>query len=95
MANMFEMLRLLIVIGGVLMLAFIVLLSMPQSRLREIVMPFVGWGVAALSVAYIFLPFDIMPEMLLGPAGLLDDAVALAVAFGSASAARNARKQID
>jgi uncharacterized membrane protein YkvA (DUF1232 family) len=92
MTGIFDTLRLLIVCGSWLLIAFLVLLAMPQSRLREVVMPFVGWGVSALSVAYILMPVDVMPEAFFGPAGLIDDAVALAVAIGSGMAASNAHK---
>lgn len=94
MSNMLDTLKLLINVGGMLMFAFLVLLSMPQSRLRDIVMPFVGWAVTALSVAYIALPMDFMPEMVFGPFGLIDDALALAVAIGSAKAALTAQKHL-
>ena len=85
MSDLFSTLRLLIQAGVLLFVVFLVLLALPQSRLREIVMPFVGWGVAALSAAYIVLPIDIVPEAVLGPFGLIDDLLALGVAIGSAT----------
>jgi uncharacterized membrane protein YkvA (DUF1232 family) len=86
-----QTLEVLIHWGGILALAFLVLLAMPQSRLREIVLPFVGWAVAALSVAYIISPIDVVPDFLVG-IGWVDDLVALAVAIGSAVTAINAGK---
>jgi uncharacterized membrane protein YkvA (DUF1232 family) len=86
-----QTLNLLIQWGGMLMLAFLVLLAMPQSRLREIVMPFVGWAVCALSVAYVVSPIDLVPDFFVG-VGWVDDLVALAVAITSGMAAINAGK---
>ena len=52
-----------------------------------------GGAIAALSVAYIVSPLDVMPEIFLGPVGLVDDLAALAVAIASAAAAMNAGKK--
>ena len=92
MAEIFTTVRPVAAIGGVLLLAFLVLLAMPQSRLREIVLPFVGWAVCALSVAFIAMPLDLVPDFI--PfVGWTDDLVALAVAIGSAVTAINAGKE--
>lgn len=79
---MFESLRLAMFCGTVLVLAFIVLLALPQSKLREIVLPFVGWAVAALSVAYAASPLDVLPDFI-PVIGWVDDLVALIVGIGS------------
>ena len=92
MSELFSTIRLIAALGGVLLLAFMILLALPQSRLKEMVMPFVHWGVAALSVAYVVSPIDIMPEIVLGPFGLVDDLAAVAVAIGSVMTALNANK---
>ena len=92
MSEIFATIRLLLLIGGVLMLALLILLSLPNSRLKEIVMPFVLWSVTALSVAYIASPIDLVPEMFLGPIGVADDLVALVVAVTSARSAMTAGK---
>jgi uncharacterized membrane protein YkvA (DUF1232 family) len=89
---MFELLRMAVLCGTALMIAFLVLLAMPASRLREIVLPFVGWAVAELSAAYVFMPFDFVPEAFLGPVGLVDDLMALTLAIASACTAMNAAK---
>ena len=81
---MIDLLSKLLNCGTLLLIALLILLALPQSRLREIVLPFVGWAVAALSAAYVILPFDLVPEALLGPFGLIDDLVAVAVAIASA-----------
>ena len=84
MSDLFATVRLVLMIGGGLVLAFLILLSMPQSRLRQIVQPIVGFAISALSAAYILSPVDAIPELVLGPFGLADDAVALAVGVASA-----------
>lgn len=93
MTEIFSTIRLMAVLGGVLVLALLILLSLPQSRLKEIVQPFVGWAIAALSVAYIVSPLDVLPEIVLGPFGLVDDLAAVAVGIASAMSAMNAGKK--
>lgn len=86
-----QTINLLINWGGGLMLAFLVLLALPQSKLKEVVMPFVGWAVAALSVGYIISPIDIFPDFV-PVLGWGDDLVALAVGIGAICTAINAGK---
>ena len=75
-----------------LLLALLVLLSLPQSKLKEIVLPFVGWAIAALSVAYIVSPLDVLPDFI-PIIGWADDLAALAVGIASALSAMNAGKK--
>jgi uncharacterized membrane protein YkvA (DUF1232 family) len=89
---MFDLFSKLLTCGTVLTLAFLVLLALPQSKLRDLIMPFVGWSVAALSATYCVMPIDLFPEAFLGPFGYADDLIALVVAIGSASAAIDAGK---
>ncbi len=46
---MFETIRMILICGTLLVGGFMVLVAMPQSKMREILMPIVGWAVAALS----------------------------------------------
>jgi uncharacterized membrane protein YkvA (DUF1232 family) len=92
MTEIFATIRLIAVLVVVLLLGFGVLLALPHSKLKELVQPFVGWAIAALSVAYIASPLDVMPEIFLGPFGLVDDLAALAVGIASAVAAMKAGK---
>lgn len=41
----------------------------------------VKWGLVAALALYVVFPFDLMPEALLGPLGLVDDLVAAGLAF--------------
>jgi uncharacterized membrane protein YkvA (DUF1232 family) len=68
-----------------------VLLSLPQSKLREFLMPVVGWCVAIFCGIYCISPIDIVPEALLGPFGLIDDLGALVAGIAAARAAMNAK----
>lgn len=90
---MFETIRTLILCGTLLAVAFLVLVSLPQSRLRDLLMPFVGWGVAALSVAYVIMPIDVLPDVI-PVVGWFDDLGAIALAIGSAGAAMTAAKNL-
>lgn len=81
---MLELLRLLVVVGGLLALTFMILLALPQCRLREMLMPFVAWGFVALCGAYAISPVDVLPEILLGPFGLVDDLAAVVLGVGTA-----------
>ena len=76
---MFELLNTLVTMGTLVVITFLVLLALPQCRLREIVMPFVKIGIVALCGAYVLSPIDIMPEIVMGPFGCVDD---LAAAVG-------------
>ena len=92
MNEIFSTIRLMAVLGGVLVLALLILLSLPQSKLKEIVQPFVGWAIAALSVAYIVSPLDVLPDFI-PVVGWADDLAALAVGIASAMSAMNAGKK--
>ena len=92
MTEIFATVRLLLSIGGILVLALLVLLAMPASRLCELVLPFVGWGGTALSALYIVSPIDVLPDVI-PVIGWADDLVALCVAVASAMTAMNAGKE--
>ena len=89
---MLELLRLLVIVGGVLLVTFMVLLALPQCKLREMLMPFVAWGFVVLCAAYAISPVDILPEIALGPFGLIDDAGALVAGIWAARSAMKAHR---
>ena len=91
MSEIFSTIRLMAVLAGGLVLALLILLSLPQSKLKEIVQPFVGWAIAALSVGLILSPIDPIPDVI-PVLGWCDDLVALVVAIASAKAAIDAGK---
>ena len=90
---MLELLRTMVLTGGVIVVTFLILLALPQCKLRDMLMPFVAWGFVALCAAYVISPVDAMPEIVLGPFGAVDDFMALVAGVGTAAAAINARKR--
>jgi uncharacterized membrane protein YkvA (DUF1232 family) len=90
---MLEILKLLVLGGTALMLTFLILLALPQCRLREIVMPFVSWGFVALCTAYALSPIDVLPEVFLGPFGLIDDVGAVIAAVLTAQSAIRTQRE--
>lgn len=87
MSNFFEIVRLLVVCGTLLCGAFLVLLAMPNSKLRQVLMPVFGWAFAAFCAFYAISPIDLAPEALLGPFGLIDDVGAVIAGIAAAKAA--------
>ena len=88
---MFEMIKLMMLCGTVVVIEFVVLLAMPKSELRSVLMPIVGWAMAIFCGFYAISPIDIMPEAVLGPFGLIDDIGAVIVGISSAKAAMKAK----
>ena len=86
MTEIFSTIRLMAMIGGGLLFALLILLSLPHSRLKEIVQPIIGYTLAGLSVAYAISPLDGIPDVI--PfVGWADDVVVLVVGVASAIAA--------
>lgn len=92
MSSFFGTIQLMLFCGTALTVTFGVLLSMPNSKLREFLMPIVGWGVAIFCGIYCISPIDIVPEALLGPFGLIDDIGAVVGGIAAARAAIAATK---
>ena len=90
---MMHLLEVLMIVGGLVVITFLVLLSLPQCKLREILMPFVAWAFVALCAAYAISPVDALPEIILGPFGLFDDLIAAAAGVSTAMATIRASKQ--
>src|SRR5271169_4148820 len=90
---MFELLRMMVVMSGVIVITFMILLALPQCKLRDMLMPFVAWGFVALCAAYAISPVDAFPEVIFGPFGLVDDLGAVVMGIGTAVATINAGKK--
>ncbi|HTU18823.1 MAG TPA: YkvA family protein [Gemmataceae bacterium] len=81
--------------GTLLVLAFLVLLSMPKSQLRFFLLEILGWTGAALAGLYVLCPIDVIPDFI-PVAGWLDDGGALIggiAAFIAAISARSDRQR--
>jgi len=53
-----------------------------EIRLSKIFSGMFGWIVAMFLLIYVISPIDFMPEAFFGPLGLMDDFVALLMAWG-------------
>ena len=93
MQSLLGMIQLLLLCGTVLTLAFVVLLSLPKSELRTFLMPIVGWAMAIFCGIYAISPVDVVPEVVLGPFGLIDDIGAVVAGIGAARMAMNAKNE--
>lgn len=79
--------------GTILVVTFAILLSLPESKLRDFLMPIIGWCVAIFCGIYCISPIDLVPEALLEPFGLVDDLGALVTGIAAARAAMNRTKE--
>lgn len=95
MGSFFGMIQTMLVCGTIVGLAVIVLLAMPECKLRAFLLPIVGWVVAILCGIYCISPIDIVPEALLGPFGLVDDLGSLVAGFAAARMAMTAGKEAE
>jgi uncharacterized membrane protein YkvA (DUF1232 family) len=83
-----------IVICATLLFAlFIVLLAMPNSRLRSAVLEILGWTVSAGSTVLLISPIDLIP--LFPVIGQIDDVGYIITAIGGALLAYRQRQQRD
>lgn len=81
---MLETIRVLIYVGGVLMLGYLLCLSLPQSKLREVLMPVIGFGLALFLGAYALSHVTNGTQAFLGPFRRLDDTQAVLLFMASA-----------
>lgn len=81
MESFFSLLSVMFVCATIFGIAFVIVLALPDCRMREVVKKAL---IAVACVVYILSPIDIIPEIVLGPIGLLDDGAALMAAITSA-----------
>lgn len=87
MAEFFSFLKFLIGCSSLLFLTFLVLLALPQSRLRTVGLEVAKYAVAACMVLLVPVPVDILPDAIPG-IGWLDDIGYLVAAVTAVSSAR-------
>lgn len=92
MSGLFEMLQYLMTCGMLVVVAFLITLALPQSKLRAFLMPIVGWAMAIFCAFYTISPVDILPEAMLGPFGLVDDLGAVVAGFSAARMAMSSQE---
>ncbi len=73
MSSFFQMIEVLAVCGVVLLLTLMVLVNLPQSPLRALLIQIFGWTFAAFCGVYVLSPMDVLPEAVMGPFGIPDD----------------------
>jgi uncharacterized membrane protein YkvA (DUF1232 family) len=88
---MLETIRTLIFAGCLVVVVFIVAVSLPQSKLRDFLMPIVGWCFALFCGAYVLMPIDAVPDYL-PVAGWVDDIGTAVAGIASARAAMRSGK---
>lgn len=82
----------MIICGTVLTLALLVLLSLPKSMLRNVLLEIVGWLGAALATLYVVIPIDMLPDFI-PIVGWIDDGGAIIGGIASAITAITARSE--
>lgn len=82
MDNLWDLARLLVIVGAVLLVLMLILLALPGSRLRK-VLSTVFFAIAGLLGVYIVSPLDFIPD-LIPVLGQVDDVLASILAVISA-----------
>ena len=95
MSTFFGLISIVAMCGTLLALSMMILVSLPQSPLRTMLIQVFGWVFAAFCALDCLSPVDILPEVLFGPLGLPDDLAAAVAGFISARAAWRAGKDKD
>lgn len=68
----------LVICASVIIVAFLALLALPQSRLRSMLLELCGWGTASAAAVSIVSPIDPIPDFI-PVLGQMDDIAALIV----------------
>ncbi len=87
MSEFFSLLKLIVLCGTLFIIATVVLLSLPQSRLRAVGIEVVKWGGAAALLALMVSPLDLLPGL------PFDDIAYLVGAIAAGNSALEDRKQ--
>lgn len=81
MSSVLGFLSVAMVCATIFGIAFMIVLAMPQSRMRDVMKNVL---VAIACALYAVSPVDFMPEIIFGPLGLIDDLGAVIVGINAA-----------
>jgi uncharacterized membrane protein YkvA (DUF1232 family) len=70
MSDLIGLLELAMGLVAALIVVFVIALSMPQSKFREVMK---GMVLVLIAFIYVFSPVDLVPEVVFGLFGLVDD----------------------
>jgi uncharacterized membrane protein YkvA (DUF1232 family) len=70
MSDLIGLLELAMGLVAALIVVFVIALSMPQSKFREVMK---GMVLVLVCFIYVLSPIDLLPEVAFGPFGLADD----------------------
>lgn len=79
MENFWDFVKVAAIVAGIIIVLFIILLSLPNSPLRKLLLKVVGgflYAVTVICILYIISPADLLPDVL-PLLGQVDDAAAL------------------
>lgn len=93
MVEFLSLLKLILGLGTLLILALLLMFSLPQSQLPKVCGQASKWLLAALCAIYVVSPVDFLPEAMLGPFGVFDDLAAVVIGVKAGIAAWQARQQ--
>jgi hypothetical protein len=80
----------IVICGSVLILAFLILLALPKSMLRCVLLEVLGWLGTVLACVYVVSPIDVIPDFI-PVLGWIDDGGVLVGGIASAITAICAR----
>lgn len=92
MEAFFSFLKVFVACGSLFFIVMLVLLALPQSRLRCVGLEMAKWALCAGLLLMVPSPADVIPDVVPG-VGWLDDIGYVVAAFASASGALKERKK--
>lgn len=94
MADFFSLLHTIVVCSTLFFITTLILMALPQARLRSIGREMGKWGFACLLLLMVPSPLDPVPDVLF-PVGFIDDALYLFGAYKSIKSAVGEHKKRD